>query len=104
MAQEPTDIGAFATEIFTDVNSEMQQRLEGYAEWSQADRDAVNTAIAKAAWNGILRGVALLAHDFNAAEQAKLADDPDADIVQLSPELRVDPAPDLWAQRYGGDA
>lgn len=59
----PTDIGPFATEIFEQNFHELQARAPGIAALSEADRVAVITAISKAGWQGILRGIALLVYE-----------------------------------------
>src|SRR5262249_38527441 len=96
------DFSADATEIFNDVFAEMMSRTDGsLAELSDQDRDAMLTAIAKAAWRGILRGIAITTYAVNQAADAEEARDPDADVFRLDPQMQVGAEPDLWAENYG---
>jgi hypothetical protein len=99
--QEKTDIGPFATEIFNDLVAELTTRFPGLALLPDPDRDAVLTAVMKAAWRGNLRGVALCSYAVNAQADARLAEDPDADVFRVDMTLNVDPEPDPWADKYG---
>ncbi len=102
--ESPQDIGEFATEIFNELSAEMMSRLEQpLARHSEADRIAVLTAISKAAWRGILRGVAITTYAVNAKADEQLAENEDAEVFRLDPQLHTSPEPDLWAQQYGGD-
>lgn len=98
---EPQDIGPFATEIFEDTHKELVSRLEqGLETLSEADRMAILTAIAKASWNGILRGIAITAYAVNTYADAQEERDPDADALRLDVDMKAKPAPDMWADRF----
>jgi hypothetical protein len=97
---EQHDIGHAATEIFGDIYAELEARLT-LALGPDSDRLAIVTAISKAAWRGILRGVAMTTYAINRQADAQEDDDPDADVVRLDPQLNVDPEPDPWAEQYG---
>jgi hypothetical protein len=99
------DIGPFATEIFDQNFKELVERApEGIANLSEADRDAVLTAIAKAGWQGILRGIAMVSYEVNQRAEAASEADPDADVIRLDIQLTVDDVPDRWADRHGGQS
>lgn len=104
MSDETPDIGPFAKEIFNDLQSELKSRFPGLDDLDEADRMAVLTAVSKAAWRGILRGIALYAYEFNAKADSQLAEDPDADVTRVETTLNVDPEPDVWADRYGDES
>lgn len=104
MSDEAMDVGREATEIFNEVFAELSSRLVGsLADISEGDRDAVLTAIGKAAWRGILRGIAITTYAVNRQADDEEARDPDADVIRLDPQMRVSPEPDMWAERHGGD-
>jgi hypothetical protein len=96
------DIGRYATEIFEDTFGELMERAAlGLAGLSEPDRDAVIAAVGKAAWMGILRGLAMQAHQANERLREE-AEKTGEDAWQIDVDLQLDPFPDVWAQRYGG--
>lgn len=103
-AEDPQDFGELATEIFTDLYAALESRVsQALTSYPDADRLAIATAISKAAWRGVPRGIAITTYAVNRKAYEEEAEDPDADVVRLNPQMRADPEPDFWAQRYGGD-
>jgi hypothetical protein len=103
--ESPQDIGDFATEIFNDLAAELKSRLQqSLATYSEADRIAILTAISKAAWRGILRGVAVTTYAVNAKADTEQGENEGADVVRLDPQLSIGAEPDLWADEYGGES
>ena len=102
---EPQDIGEFATEIFNDVYAELKSRSgPALARLPGPDRDAALTAIQKAAWRGILRGIALVTFAVNQQADEAEAKDPDAEVFRIDSQMQTDPEPDFWAERYGQES
>jgi hypothetical protein len=104
MAGAEADFGPFAAEIFEDTYNELESRLTSPAvlvDLPEADRIAILTAISKAAWLGVLRGIAHAAFVINRKADEEEAADPSADVFRVDPQMHTDPVPDPWAQRYG---
>jgi hypothetical protein len=90
--QAPLDFTPFVAEIFSDLYDELEARFPELVALPERDRRAIATAITKAAWRGVLRGVALSTHEIN----------------QRAPQVRIQTwfdtdgeEPDPWAERHG---
>jgi hypothetical protein len=94
---EGLDFTPFAEEIFKQCWDELLTRVDGLGDLPDADAVAISTAVGKAAWRGVLRGMALVTHEINQKSSTQV------DLVLNRPEDDTF-EPDAWAEQYGQDA
>lgn len=104
MSAETPDIGQFSGEIVIDLTEELAMRFPGLGTLPERERDAILAALGKAAWLGMLRGIAVTADEFNRKVREIEEADPTAEVTYLEPVLKLDtPVPDTWLTKYGED-
>jgi hypothetical protein len=105
----------YLAEIVATVAGELfDQRLDS-RDLSEKDALAITTALGKAAWQGLLRGVASHSHIVNEVLAGKLEElrrvvPPDIQLPSILVDTRIvgqegyGSEPDAWAERYGQGA
>jgi hypothetical protein len=95
---DESNVSSFAAEIFGDLWSELQTRFPGIDELPERDRIAVGSAIGKAAWRGVLRGIAQLTSEINRQSGGQVSIE-----TWIHRDSEDAYEPDAWAERYGGE-
>ncbi|WP_249019615.1 hypothetical protein [Conexibacter sp. S30A1] len=107
MSDDPTDVTPFVKQIANDLVRELVDRAPSLTELSVRDQDAISTAILKAAWRGILQGLATYQHEFNLNAAQMTAGNPELTIQRAQVTVTTVGGvtePDVWLRKYGDDA
>lgn len=103
MAENEIDLVPEVVEIMDSLYAELRERFPGVTELSKRDREAIRTAIVRAAWRGMLHGAARLTVTLN----AQLAEMNPEDPITIEPNFAFNGidglGPDPWAKEYGED-